>query len=112
MSVPVRPVILSLTSMREEGLRLLRAAADLRFASSFDPAVLQQEIREADGLIIRTAGVVDAALMDAAPRLRVIGRHGVGYDQIDVPAATARGIQVVYTPGRTPKPWPSTRSPS
>jgi phosphoglycerate dehydrogenase-like enzyme len=37
--------------------------------------------------------------MDHAPRLRVIGRHGVGYDQVDVPAATERGIQIVYTPG-------------
>jgi phosphoglycerate dehydrogenase-like enzyme len=49
--------------------------------------------------VIRTAGVIDAELMDHAPRLKVIGRHGVGYDQVDVPAATMRGIQVVYTPG-------------
>ena len=49
--------------------------------------------------MIRTAGTIDAALMDHAPRLRVIGRHGVGYDQVDVPAATQRGIQVIYTPG-------------
>jgi D-3-phosphoglycerate dehydrogenase len=94
-----RPNILSLTNMREEGMSLLRATADLRMASSLDPDVLQREIREADALVIRTAGVIDAALLDAAHRLRVIGRHGVGYDQIDVPAATGRGIQVVYTPG-------------
>jgi phosphoglycerate dehydrogenase-like enzyme len=42
---------------------------------------------------------VDAELLDAAPRLRVVGRHGVGYDHIDVPAATARGVVVVTTPG-------------
>jgi phosphoglycerate dehydrogenase-like enzyme len=99
MSVSWRPVILSLTLMRDEGLNLLRAAGELRFASSLAPAVLREEIHEADALVVRTAGIIDAALMDAAPRLRVIGRHGVGYDQIDVEAATVRGIQVVYTPG-------------
>jgi phosphoglycerate dehydrogenase-like enzyme len=97
--MPDRPIILSLTSMREEGLGLLREGGALRMASSLEPAVLRREIADADALVIRTAGDIDAALMDAAPRLRVIGRHGVGYDQVDVPAATARGIQVVYTPG-------------
>jgi phosphoglycerate dehydrogenase-like enzyme len=94
-----RPIILSLTTMREEGMSKLRNAGELRMASSLEPAVLYKEIVEADALVIRTAGVIDAALMDCAPNLRVIGRHGVGYDQVDVPAATERGIQVVYTPG-------------
>ena len=94
-----RPIIFSLTSMRESGMDRLRAAGELRMASSLVPAVLHQEIAGADALVIRTAGTIDSALMDAAPTLRVIGRHGVGYDQVDVPAATARGIQVIYTPG-------------
>lgn len=94
-----RPIILSLTKMAESGLDTLRAGGELRMATSLEPRVLHQEIAPADALVIRTAGTIDAALMDAAPRLRVIGRHGVGYDQVDVPAATARGIQVVYTPG-------------
>src|SRR5262249_2619514 len=98
-TMPERPIILSLTSMRESGLQKLRDAGELRMASTLDPATLRREVVEADALVIRTAGVIDAALMDCAPRLKVIGRHGVGYDQIDVPAATARGIQVVYTPG-------------
>ena len=97
--MPDRPIILSLTKMAESGLSTLRNGGELRFASSLEPSILHQEIHDADALVIRTAGVIDAALMDAAPRLRVIGRHGVGYDQVDVPAATARGIQVVYTPG-------------
>jgi D-3-phosphoglycerate dehydrogenase len=85
--------------MHEDGLNILRQAGDLKFASSLEPPVLYEEIAGADALVIRTAGVIDAALMNHAPRLRVIGRHGVGYDQVDVPAATERGIQVVYTPG-------------
>jgi D-3-phosphoglycerate dehydrogenase len=94
-----RPIILSLTTMREEGMGLLREAGDLRMASSLEPAVLHREIVDADALVIRTAGVIDAALMDCGKNLRVIGRHGVGYDQVDIPAATERGILVVYTPG-------------
>ncbi len=94
-----RPIILSLTTMREEGMSLLREAGELRMASSLEPEVLHREIVDADALVIRTAGTIDAALMDCGKNLRVIGRHGVGYDQVDIPAATERGILVVYTPG-------------
>ena len=93
------PILFSLTAMHESGMARLREAGELRMASSLEPSVLHREIADADALVIRTAGTIDAALMDHAPRLRVIGRHGVGYDQVDIPAATARGIQVVYTPG-------------
>ncbi|MDX2036432.1 MAG: hydroxyacid dehydrogenase [Isosphaeraceae bacterium] len=97
--MPGRPVILSLTQMFEAGMSRLREAGELRMASSLAPEVLQREIVDANALVIRTAGVIDAALMDAGRNLMVIGRHGVGYDQVDIPAATERGIQVVYTPG-------------
>jgi D-3-phosphoglycerate dehydrogenase len=85
--------------MDETGMSLLRDGGNLRMATSVKPETLHHEIADADALVIRTAGVIDAELMDHAPKLRVIGRHGVGYDQVDVPAATERGIQVVYTPG-------------
>ena len=94
-----RPIIFSLTSMHESGLNRLREAGELRMASSLEPAVLHEEIVDADALVIRTAGTIDAALMNCGKNLRVIGRHGVGYDQVDIPAATERGILVVYTPG-------------
>jgi D-3-phosphoglycerate dehydrogenase len=94
-----RPVVLSLTSMHSSGLRILHEAVDLRMASALDPATLHREVVGAEALIIRTGGVVDAALLDHGKDLKAVGRHGVGYDQIDVDAATARGIQVVYTPG-------------
>src|SRR5262249_25575366 len=76
-----------------------RAESELRMASSLEPEVLRREVIEADGVILRTGGTVDAPLMDCGKRLKVVGRHGVGYDAIDVDAATERGIQVVYTPG-------------
>lgn len=94
-----RPIILSLTTMHEAGLSRLRDEGELRMASSVEPEILHREAADVDAIVIRTAGVIDAALMDAAPRLKVVGRHGVGYDHVDIDAATERGIQVVYTPG-------------
>ena len=94
-----RPLILLVHTMHESGIRLLREAGELRMASGSDPATLQREVVGAGALVIRTGGVIDAALLEKGTELKVIGRHGVGYDQIDIEAATERGIQVVYTPG-------------
>src|SRR5271165_6985336 len=97
--MPSSPLILLVQKMHESGIDLLREAGELRMASGTDPATLQREVLGAKALVIRTGGVIDARLMDSGKDLKVIGRHGVGYDQIDIEAATERGIQVVYTPG-------------
>lgn len=60
---------------------------------------LAAELADADGLVVRSAVKADDALMAAAPKLRVIGRAGVGVDNIDAAAATRRGIVVMNTPG-------------
>jgi D-3-phosphoglycerate dehydrogenase len=60
---------------------------------------LAAELADADALVVRSAVQVDAALLESAPKLRVIGRAGVGVDNIDTPAATHRGIVVMNTPG-------------
>lgn len=60
---------------------------------------LPAELADADALIVRSAVQVDAALLDHAPKLRVIGRAGVGVDNIDAEAATRNGIVVMNTPG-------------
>jgi len=60
---------------------------------------LNGELAEADALLVRSAVFVDGAMMDKAPKLRVIGRAGVGVDNIDLDAATKRGICVMNTPG-------------
>ena len=65
---------------------------------SFSRAELAAALREADGLIALLDVAVDAALLDAAPRLRVVANHAVGYDNVDVAAATRRGILVTNTP--------------
>src|SRR6185312_13416566 len=63
------------------------------------PDELKAIIGDYDGLAVRSSTKVNAAAMDAAlPRLKVIGRAGIGVDTIDVPAASARGIVVMNTP--------------
>jgi phosphoglycerate dehydrogenase-like enzyme len=58
-----------------------------------------EDLAAAEGAIVRADAVVDAALLARVPRLRVLARTGVGVDQVDMAAATTRGIAVVITPG-------------
>src|SRR5689334_356668 len=62
-------------------------------------AVLLKEVAEIDGLLALLTDRVDTALLDVAPRLRVVSNFAVGYDNIDVAAATQRGLLVTNTPG-------------
>src|SRR6266852_3780560 len=82
-------------------LELLRGetgwVVDARPGSSAD--VLAGDLADADALLVRSATRVDARLMDAAPKLRIIARAGTGVDNVDVVAASARGILVVNAPG-------------
>ncbi len=66
-------------------------------AVSHDRSDLAALLSTADALMVRLFPVT-AEVLAGAPRLRVIGRHGVGYDTVDITAASARGIPVVYTP--------------
>ena len=63
------------------------------------PNGLPAALADADALVVRSAVQADDALMEHAPKLRVIGRAGVGVDNIDAEAATRRGIVVMNTPG-------------
>jgi D-3-phosphoglycerate dehydrogenase len=68
-------------------------------ADQIAPGGLPSELADADALIVRSAVQADAALLAAAPKLRIIGRAGVGVDNIDAAEATRRGIVVMNTPG-------------
>lgn len=82
-------------------LELLRAEpgwiVDAR--SGRKPAELAKDLADADALMVRSATTVDAALLQAAPRLRIVARAGTGVDNVDVVTASARGILVVNAPG-------------
>jgi len=63
------------------------------------PEQLAQDLKDADALVVRSATRVTSTLIDAAPKLRAIARAGTGVDNVDVTAATARGIVVMNAPG-------------
>ena len=63
------------------------------------PGGLEAELADADALVVRSAVQVDAKMLHSAPKLRAIGRAGVGVDNIDIDAATHSGIVVMNTPG-------------
>lgn len=79
--------------------RMERAGLSVARTAGLDGARSQGLLARAEAVVIRSGTRIDAAVMDEAPRLRVIGRAGVGVDNVDLEAATVRGIAVVNTPG-------------
>lgn len=93
-----KPVVLLYEPIHEKALDWLKQRAEVRMATSLDEESLIQTVADVDGIIIRANGKVTRRLMEAAPRLKVVGRHGVGVEAIDRHAAAERGIVVVNTP--------------
>jgi D-3-phosphoglycerate dehydrogenase len=91
--------ILIADTLEESGLAILRASgAEVRVLEAEDKPALAEILPEYDALVVRSATKVTRALLAAPGRLRVIGRAGIGVDNVDVPAATERGILVVNAP--------------
>lgn len=90
--------VLLYEAMHAEGTKLLEEKCDVVYAKSFDESHLVSLVGDVDAIVIRANGAVSRAVIDAAKRLKVIGRHGVGLDGIDLAAAKERNIPVVYTP--------------
>jgi len=90
--------VLLYEDMHEAGKALLKEKADIFFASSFEEVSIIKEVKDMDGIIIRANGKVTERVVESAPKLKVIGRHGVGVENINLEAATERGIWVVNTP--------------
>ena len=84
--------------IHEKALALLKAKAEVRMAQSLAEEELLRAVADVDGIIIRANGKVSRRLIEAAPRLKVVARHGVGVEAIDRQAAAERGITVVNTP--------------
>jgi D-3-phosphoglycerate dehydrogenase len=83
----------------ESGVELLEAAGfDVEFGAAWDRAELERRIADFDGILIRSATQVDADLLAKADRLRAVARAGVGVDNVDVEAATRRGVVVANAP--------------
>ena len=71
---------------------------EVDFKPGLKPAEIREIIAEYDGLAVRSATKVTRELLEAAPRLKVVGRAGIGVDNVDVTTATARGVVVMNTP--------------
>lgn len=90
--------ILVAESLGKEGLEVLKQHAQVDVRLKLPPDELKQALAPYQALIVRSGVQVNAALLNAGPDLAVVGRAGVGVDNIDVQAATERGIIVVNAP--------------
>src|SRR5579875_3448873 len=90
--------ILVADGLADEGLRRLRESAEVVVRSGMGEEDLARELRDAEAVIVRSGTRVSARALEGALRLRVVARAGVGVDNIDVDAATRRGILVLNAP--------------
>jgi D-3-phosphoglycerate dehydrogenase len=87
--------------LSEAGVEILKRAPGLSVdvKTGLTPEELKEIIGEYDGLAIRSATKVTAEILEAASRLKVVGRAGIGVDNVDIPEASQRGVVVMNTPG-------------
>ena len=95
--MPQRPTVLVSEGSDPAPLEWLKERADVLEIPFSDPR-FESHLPNVDGLVIRTYTRVSDALLDKASRLRVVGRGGVGLENIDLDACRRRGVRVVYTP--------------
>ena len=93
-----RPKVLVAEKIGDPGIELLREHFDVELGVGWSRDELADRIGGYDGILIRSATKLDEELIGRADRLRAVGRAGVGVDNVDVPAATKRGIVVANAP--------------
>jgi len=93
------PTIVGTGPVDKVAVDLLRPFGEIVTAPDSSEAALLPLLSDAIALVVRGDGIANARVLEAAPHLKVIGRTGIGYNNVDVAGATARGIPVVYTPG-------------
>jgi len=94
----VTPVVLIAEELAPAALDVLAHDFEVRHVDGTDRPALLAGLADAHAVIVRSATQIDAAAIAAAPRLKVIARAGVGLDNVEVAAATARGVMVVNAP--------------
>lgn len=92
------PVVLITEELAPAAIDVLAQDFDVRHVDGTDRGALFSALADAEAVIVRSATQVDAAAIEAAPKLKVIARAGVGLDNVEVPAATTRGVMVVNAP--------------
>lgn len=97
-----RPKVFIARRIPDEGLNAMAAVCDVDvWPERLPPPAeeLRKRVRDCDGLVSLLTDRVDAALLEAAPKLKVVSNFAVGYNNVDVPACTSRGVCVGNTPG-------------
>jgi len=96
-----RARVLVTDHLAQRGVDLIRETPgfEVEVENEGTPGIIADRCRTADALIVRSATHVTADLLSNSPRLKVVGRAGVGVDNVDMEAATARGVVVMNTPG-------------
>ena len=90
-------ILVSDRSIHPAGIDLLRPLADLTFLKGYAaPEIFVAAVAEVDAIFCRN-GIIDANVVAAAAKLKIVSRHGVGYDNVDIAACTRRGIVVTTT---------------
>jgi D-3-phosphoglycerate dehydrogenase / 2-oxoglutarate reductase len=92
------PVVLIADKLAESTVAALGDEIEVRWVDGPDREKLLAAVPEADALLVRSATTVDAEVLGAAPKLKIVARAGVGLDNVDVDAATERGVLVVNAP--------------
>ncbi|MDT5012111.1 MAG: D-3-phosphoglycerate dehydrogenase / 2-oxoglutarate reductase [Mycobacterium sp.] len=92
------PVVLIADKLAESTVAALGDQVDVRWVDGPDREKLLAAVPEADALLVRSATTVDADVLNAGTKLKIVARAGVGLDNVDVDAATARGVLVVNAP--------------
>ena len=92
------PVVLIADKLAESTVEALGDDIEVRWVDGPDREKLLAAVPEADALLVRSATTVDAEVLDAAPKLKIVARAGVGLDNVDVKTATERGVLVVNAP--------------
>jgi D-3-phosphoglycerate dehydrogenase len=92
------PVVLITEELAPAAIDVLAQDFEVRHVDGTDRGALLAALADVEAVVVRSATQIDAAAIAAAPRLKVIARAGVGLDNVEVPAATARGIMVVNAP--------------
>lgn len=98
MSQPGRPVVLIADKLAPSTVEALGDGVEVRWVDGPDRPALLAAVPEADAILVRSATTVDAEVLAAGTNLKIVARAGVGLDNVDVPAATERGVLVVNAP--------------
>jgi D-3-phosphoglycerate dehydrogenase len=92
------PVVLIAEELAPSVLEVLGTDVEIRHVDGADRAALLPALADAAAVLIRSATKIDAEALAAAPHLKVVARAGIGLDNVDVAAATERGVMVVNAP--------------